>query len=83
MGFQCSIVKCAKPLVPWHFQIAVVHLEITMMHLMVECPQIQGGIVVDQQAFITRMARRRLKTLGLHVKQDVQRMGRNEEVDQN
>ena len=39
MGLCGSVVKGAERFVPRHFKIAVIHLEVTVMHLVVERAQ--------------------------------------------
>jgi len=52
-------MECPKPTVPWHFLIAVVALVIAVMELMVERPQCQLALILDQQVFVASMGHRR------------------------
>ena len=71
MGFGRSIVKCAEPLVPWHFKVPVIHLEIAVVHLVMEGSQRKGFAILEQQSFVTDVRRRSGQRLVLHVEQDM------------
>ena len=57
MRFWRTVVKCPEPLVPWHFEIAVIHLKVPMMHLVMKRAQRKGFAILDQQRFIPRGVR--------------------------
>ena len=82
MGFVGTVVKRSEPLVPWDFQISVIHFKVSVMHLMMEGPQSQSLFVFDQQIFKAGMAGDSSQGLVLKVKQDVDWMSRQHPVDQ-
>ena len=55
MRFGRTVVECPKPLVPWHFEIAVIHLKVSMVHLVMKRAQRKGFAILDQQRFIPRV----------------------------
>ena len=71
MRFWRTVVECPEPLVPWHFEIAVIHLKIPMVHLMMKCAQRKGFAILDQQRFIPRVRGCSRQRLMLHMKQDM------------
>ena len=78
-----AVVKGLEKLVPRHFQIAVITLEIAVMHLVVKAAQCQTVFILDQQALKTSVGSGSGQRLVLHMEQDVDRVGSDHPVDQN
>ena len=82
MRVRCAVMEGSEPLVPWHFQITVIAFEIAVMHLVVERSKRQTVPVLDQDTFKAGMRCSGSQGLMLHVKQDVNRMRRDDPVNQ-
>ena len=78
-----SVVVGAENLVPRHFQVTVIALEIAVVHLMVKCAERKAIFVLHQQSFESGMRGRGGQRLMLHMKQDMDWMRRNDPVNQN
>lgn len=72
-----------EPFVPRDFEAAVVTLEISVVHLVVECPKRKAVLVVDQKALKPRMCRDGGKEIVLQMEQDMDRVCTDDEVDKN
>ena len=75
-------MECPKPTVPWHFLIAVVALVIAVMELMVERPQRQLALILDQQVFVARVGHRSSGGQIYHMEIKMDRVAWDHAVDQ-
>ena len=82
MCLDRAIMKRAKTFIPRNLEIAVVHFEISMMHLMVKRAECQLATILYQQVLVSCMRCRRRQRLVLHVEQDVNRAGGYDAMNQ-
>ncbi len=65
-----------------NFERSVITFKITVVHLVMERPQLQAVLALYQHAFKARMCRRSRQRVVLQVKQDVERVCGNHKMDQ-
>lgn len=59
MGLARAVMESAEPLIPRHLEIAIVHLKITMVHLVVKRAEREALFVFHQEIFKPGMRRGR------------------------
>ena len=77
-----SIVKRSEPFIPGHFEVPVIALEITVMHLVMERPESETVFVPHNQSLKSRMGGRSGQRLVLHVEENVNGMCGKQPVNQ-